>query len=73
MINGTLWTITTEISFYLGVAVIAFLAKRFRYTVHILILGTLIIYAIDPLWLSSTIYWDKSFFDLLVLTPIVWG
>jgi peptidoglycan/LPS O-acetylase OafA/YrhL len=73
VINGALWTITTEILFYLSVPVIAYLEKHFRYTVHILIALTFVIYALGPTWLNSTIYRDKSIFDLLALTPIVWG
>lgn len=73
VINGSLWTITTEILFYLSVPVIVWLEKRFRLTVDMLILISFAIYAVGPLVLNSNVYRNKSLFDLLALTPIVWG
>ena len=72
-INGSLWTITTEIIFYLIVPLIVFLEKRFRFTVIILMGISFFIYANGPLLLSNDVYRQKSIFDLLALTPLVWG
>jgi peptidoglycan/LPS O-acetylase OafA/YrhL len=72
-INGSLWTITTEIIFYLIVPLIVFLEQRFRFTVIILMGISFFIYANGPLLLSNDVYRQKSIFDLLALTPLVWG
>lgn len=73
VINGSLWTITTEILFYLSVPVIVWLEKRFRFVVVVLIFVSFVIYALGPLVLNNNIYRNKSIFDVLALTPIVWG
>jgi peptidoglycan/LPS O-acetylase OafA/YrhL len=73
VINGSLWTITTEILFYLSVPVIVWMEKRFRFVVVVLIIVSFVIYAVGPLVLNNNIYKNKSIFDVLALTPIVWG
>lgn len=73
VINGPLWTITTEILFYLSVPVIVWLEKRFRFAVIVLIVLSLFAYAVGPLLLNGKLYRNKTFFDVLALTPIVWG
>jgi peptidoglycan/LPS O-acetylase OafA/YrhL len=73
VINGALWTITTEILFYLSVPVIVWLEKRFRFVVVVLIIISFLIYAIGPTLLNIIVYRNKSIFDVLALTPIVWG
>ena len=73
VINGSLWTITTEILFYLSVPLIVFLEKRFRFTVIVLIVISFLIYSIGPMYLNVNVYRNKSIFDVLALTPIVWG
>lgn len=73
VINGSLWTITTEIIFYLSVPLIVFLEKRFRFTVTILIVISFLIYSIGPVYLNINVYRGKSLFDVLALTPVVWG
>jgi len=73
VVNGSLWTITTEILFYLSVPVIVRLEKRFRFFIVVLIVVSFAIYAVGPLVLNGNVYRNKSLFDLLALTPIVWG
>lgn len=73
VINGSLWTITTEILFYLSVPIIVWLEKRFRFAIIVLIVVSFATYAVGPLLLSNNVYRNKSIFDVLALTPIVWG
>lgn len=73
VINGSLWTITTEILFYLSVPFVVYYEKRFRFTVIVLITISFVIYAAGPLLLTKNVYRDKSIFDVLAVTPIVWG
>lgn len=73
VINGSLWTITTEIMFYLSVPVIVWLENRFRFVLVVLIMISFFIYAIGPFTLNANLYRNKSIFDVLALTPIVWG
>jgi peptidoglycan/LPS O-acetylase OafA/YrhL len=73
VINGSLWTITTEILFYLCIPVIIWLEKRYRFVVVVLIIISFGIYAVGPTILNNNIYRNKSVFDVLALTPIVWG
>ena len=73
IINGSLWTITTEIIFYLTVPLIVLLEKRFRFTVILLMGISFFIYTYGPFLLSGNVYRQKSFFDLLALSPLVWG
>ena len=73
VINGSLWTITTEIIFYLIIPLIVWLEKRFRFVLMALIVTSFVIYAIGPLCLNGIVYRNKSTFDFLALTPIVWG
>jgi peptidoglycan/LPS O-acetylase OafA/YrhL len=73
VINGSLWTITVEILFYLSVPVIVRLEKWFRFLIVALIVVSFFIYTVGPLALGGIVYKNKSFFDLLALTPIVWG
>jgi peptidoglycan/LPS O-acetylase OafA/YrhL len=73
VINGSLWTITTEILFYLFVPLIVWLEHRFRYTVLVFIVLSFSLYAFGPLVWSKPIYREKTFYDIIGLTPIVWG
>ena len=73
VINGSLWTITTEILFYLSVPLIVFMEKRFRFTVIVLIVISFLIYSIGPTYLNINVFRSKSLFDVLALTPVVWG
>jgi peptidoglycan/LPS O-acetylase OafA/YrhL len=73
VINGSLWSITTEILFYLAVPFLVFLESRFRQTVLVATVFSLTVWAIGPEFLNATIYRDKTVFNVLELTPIVWG
>src|SRR5205823_1285002 len=73
VINGPLWTITTEILFYLCVPVIASLERRVRYTVAALTAASFIVYAVGPSVWSAPVYHDKTIYDVLAITPVAWG
>ncbi len=73
VINGSLWSVTTEIVFYLMVPLIAKLDKRSSFFLPILIFLSFFIYATGQLLFNNIIYRDKSIFDFLNLTPLVWG
>lgn len=73
VLNGSLWTITTEILFYLTVPIIVWMEKRFHFAVPVLIVFSFVIYAIGPELWTEKIYREKTFYDILGLTPIVWG
>ncbi len=73
VLNGSLWTISTEILFYFFVPVIVWMEKRFRFTVILTMVISYIIYCIGPLVFKDPIYRDKTFSDILELTPIAWG
>jgi peptidoglycan/LPS O-acetylase OafA/YrhL len=73
VINGSLWTITTEILFYLFVPVLIFLEKHFRHTVCLLSLLSFVFYVLGPSTFAQTVYRDRSLFEVLSITPITWG
>lgn len=73
VINGSLWTITVEIIFYLIVPLIAHLEKSFRQTVPVLMLCSFMVYAVGPHFLNMPVYRQKTAFEALSMTPIVWG
>jgi len=73
VINGSLWTITTEVIFYLIIPIIVWMEKRFRFVLMVLITFSFLVYTIGPLVLDIAVYRNKSIFDLLSLTPLVWG
>jgi peptidoglycan/LPS O-acetylase OafA/YrhL len=73
VINGSLWTLTTEILFYFSIPVIVRLESRFRYVVWFLTILSYIIYLFGPSVLGIEVYRGKSIFEVLALTPIVWG
>jgi peptidoglycan/LPS O-acetylase OafA/YrhL len=73
VINGSLWTLTTEILFYFCVPAIAWLERRFRYTVVALTGFSFAIYSVGATVWVDTVYRDKTLFDVFALTPIVWG
>lgn len=73
VINGSLWTLTTEILFYFMVPFIVALERRARHAVLICSALSFAVYLVGPLVLTQPVVRDKTIFDLLALTPIVWG
>lgn len=73
VINGSLWTLTVEIMFYLIVPIIVWFEARFRQTVLLLLSLSFLVYVFGPLILNKSIYHNKSVYDFMALTPIVWG
>jgi peptidoglycan/LPS O-acetylase OafA/YrhL len=73
VINGSLWTLTTEILFYYSVPILVWMERRFRFTVLALVGLSFAIYVSGPLLWSEALYRQRTLFDILALTPIVWG
>ena len=73
VINGSLWTLTVEIMFYITVPIIVWLERKFRFTVLTLLIISFGIYIIGPIVWSEKIYRDKTFYDFIALTPLAWG
>lgn len=73
VLNGALWTLTTEILFYLAVPIIVWLERRFKHTVPALIAFSLAVYAFGPALWPTPLRGDKTLYDFLALTPVVWG
>jgi peptidoglycan/LPS O-acetylase OafA/YrhL len=73
VINGSLWSITVEILFYFSVPLVVFFEQRVKRTVLWLMLLSFAIYMLGPDLLALKVYREKSIYDVLGLTPIVWG
>ena len=73
VMNGSLWTITVEILFYLAVPVIVYLEKYFKHTLLVLFVLSFALYTFGAEFLGFEVAMGKSAFELLKLTPLVWG
>ena len=73
VINGSLWTITTEVLFYISVPIIASLVSRSVRYLYFLIFLSFAIYVFGPTLLGQVIFREKTIYDLFALTPIPWG
>lgn len=73
VINGSLWTLTTEILFYISVPVIVWLEKRSRHTVIMLMGLSFAVFVIGPLVWTQNVYRERTFYHVIELTPIAWG
>lgn len=72
-INGSLWTITTEILFYCSVPILIWLERRFRFTLVALMAATFILYVTGPLMWHEAVYRQKTIYDIIAVTPLAWG
>lgn len=73
VINGSLWTITTEILFYLAIPLIVAMERLYKHVVALLSVISFLIYAMAEQALAGIELTGKPLFDYLALTPIVWG
>ena len=73
VINGSLWTLTTEILFYVSVPAIVWMERRHRFAIPALLALSFGVFAVGPLIWYEPVLGDKTFFDFIALTPIVWG
>lgn len=73
VINGSLWTLTVEILFYFAVPLIVLCERRWRHTVVVCTVLSFALYVLGPSVLSRPVFRDKTVFDILALTPLVWG
>jgi peptidoglycan/LPS O-acetylase OafA/YrhL len=73
VINGSLWTITVEILFYFCVPIIIWMERRLRFTVLTLMGLSFAVYAIGPMVWTDKVYREKTFYDVIALTPVAWG
>lgn len=73
VINGSLWTITTEIIFYLLVPLIAHIEKKFSHVVVVFGAVSFVVYSVGGQAFDQTVYGDKTLFDVMSITPLVWG
>jgi peptidoglycan/LPS O-acetylase OafA/YrhL len=73
VINGSLWTITCEILFYICVPFIVRFERKFRFAVIFMTAVSFIIFVLSPHFFNRPVYRDKSIYDIMALTPLVWG
>ncbi|MBL4832210.1 MAG: acyltransferase [Aliivibrio sp.] len=73
VMNGSLWTITVEILFYLSIPIIIFLESFFKWTVPVLFFLSFSLYSLGERYLGIEFALGKTIFEFLELTPLVWG
>jgi len=73
VINAALWTITTEIIFYLCVPAIAYFERFVKHSVLIISALSFGLYLVGPHFLTINLYRDKTLYEMLAITPLVWG
>lgn len=73
VINGSLWTLTTEILFYCSVPLIVWMERKFRFTLPMLLLLSFAVYLFGPRLGHQVVYRGRTVYDVVALTPIVWG
>jgi len=73
VINGSLWTITTEILFYIFVPFISYAEKFIRGLIYYLLVISFTVYAFGNSIFGVKLALGKTLFEFLGLTPIVWG
>ena len=73
VINGALWTITTEILFYFIIPIIVVIEKRLKHIALLLTIFSFTIYAFGPSIFTQFVYREKTIYDIFAITPIAWG
>jgi peptidoglycan/LPS O-acetylase OafA/YrhL len=75
VINGSLWTITTEIIFYLTIPVLVSMERKYQKIpiVCMFTIGSFLFYCLGLMFFKTEIYRNKTWFDFFALTPFVWG
>lgn len=73
VINGSLWTVTVEIFFYLTIPLIVYFEKRQKFSTLVIGIFSYLSYLIAPIVLNQIVYKNKSIYDILALTPVIWG
>ena len=73
VLNGSLWTITVEILFYLSVPLIIYFEKKIKWFLAGALCISYMVYVSADLVFHEPLYRDKSASDFLALTPITWG
>lgn len=73
VLNGSLWSITVEILFYIAVPIIVLLERSIKWIVYALTILSYCVYAYGEKFIGLPVHGEKTLFDFLSLTPVVWG